>query len=38
MAVIVATTLVLEVIGPPIIQLTFNLAGEISENREVKIK
>ncbi len=38
MTVIVATTLVLEVIGPPITQLTFNLAGEIPENREAKRK
>ncbi len=29
MTVIIATTLVLEVIGPPITQLTFGLAGEI---------
>lgn len=29
MTVIIATTLVLEVIGPPITQLTFTLAGEI---------
>jgi NhaP-type Na+/H+ or K+/H+ antiporter len=38
MTVIVATTLVLEVIGPPITQLTFNLAGEIPKNREAKRK
>ncbi|GEM_PF-3758508 len=31
MPVIAATTLVLEVIGPSITQLTFNLAGEITE-------
>ncbi len=34
MTVIVATTLVLEVIGPPITQLTFKLAGEIPERRK----
>ncbi len=35
MTVIIATTLVLEVVGPPITQFTFSLAKEIPKNKEV---
>jgi NhaP-type Na+/H+ or K+/H+ antiporter len=36
MTVIIATTLVLEVAGPPITQLTFSLAGEIKSGEATK--